>query len=445
MKLKLTKIPGSIIAPRGFAASAVFCDIKRLGTGKGSDKGQKRDLALIVSAVPATVTGTFTTNQVCAAPVKVCVERMSKGRARAIVVNSGNANACTGKQGLDDALEMVRFTEEAINLPKGSALVGSTGRIGVALPMDNIRAGIIEAAVELGSTPGHAARAAEAIMTSDTRRKQIAVEFKLRGQRVRLGGICKGAGMIQPGMSATGARPAARPLHATMLCFLTTDAHIQPKALKAALNEAVANSFNRMTVDGDMSTNDTVLILANGLAGNPPITHHATRTARDARIFQAALNHVCLELAKMIVRDGEGVSRFVTVRLSGAGSFADADAAARAVANSALVKTSWHGGDPNWGRIIDAVGYSPAKVAEAKVDIGYSVPGSRRILWSLKRGQPTSATFKELCAAVAPKEFDLHINLNQGQAGALIYAADLTEEYVAFNKGDVGDPSSLGG
>ena len=229
MKKSFKKISGSIVAPKGFLASGVFCDIKRLGTGKGSNKGEKRDLALIVSEVPATVAGMFTTNQVCAAPVKVCVERVKKGTAQAIVVNSGNANACTGKQGLQDAQEMVRYTERALNFPKGSVLVGSTGRIGVTLPMDNVRAGIIEACVELGSTRAHAAHAVEAIMTSDTRPKQIAVEFKLGGKTVRIGGMCKGAGMIQPGMSATGTRPAAMPLHATMLCFITTDAAIGAK------------------------------------------------------------------------------------------------------------------------------------------------------------------------------------------------------------------------
>ena len=437
MKTKLTAIPGSIVAARGFRASGVFCDIKRLGTGKGSAKGKKRDLALIVSEVPATVAGMFTTNQACAAPVKVCVERVEKGNAQALVANSGNANACTGRQGLKDAGEMARFTEQALTLPPGSVLVGSTGRIGVTMPMDNIRAGIIEAAVGLGSTPDHAAQAAEAIMTSDTKAKQVAVEFNLGGKAVRVGGICKGAGMIQPGMSATGKRPAATPLHATMLCFITTDARIEAKVLQAALREAVANSFNRITVDSDMSTNDTVLVLANGLAGNPK--------SGGFGLFQAALSHVCLELAKMIVRDGEGVSRIVTVRVNGAKSFSDADAAARAAANSPLVKTSWHGGDPNWGRIIAAVGYSPATVVEEKVDIGYSAPGSRDILWSLKRGQPTQATFKALCAAVAPKEFDLHVNLNLGRSSAVIYAADLTEEYVDFNKGDVTDPTSLGG
>jgi glutamate N-acetyltransferase/amino-acid N-acetyltransferase len=228
-----------------------------------------------------------------------------------------------------------------------------------------------------------------------------------------------------------------------MLCFITTDASIDARALRLALHEAVAHSFNRITVDGDMSTNDTVLVLANGLAENRNIEHRTSNTER--RMFQTALNHVCLELAKMIVRDGEGVHRVVTVRVSGARKPADADAAARAVANSPLVKTSWHGGDPNWGRIMDAIGYSAATVVEATVDIGYSAPGSRKILWSLKRGQPTKATFKQLCLAVAPKEFDLRINLNLGKSGAVMYAADLTEEYVDFNKGDVADPSTLGG
>ncbi len=454
MNKSFKEISGSVIAPRGFLASGVFCDIKRLGTGKGSDKGNKRDLALIVSETPATVAGMFTTNQVCAAPVKVCVERVKKEMARAVVINSGNANACTGKQGLQDAQEMVRYAERALNFPKGSVLVGSTGRIGITLPMDNVRAGIIEACVELGSTAAHAAQAVEAIMTSDTRPKQIAAEFKLGGKTVRIGGICKGAGMIQPGMSTNGQRPAALPLHATMLCFITTDAAIEAKTLQAALQEAVAQSFNRITVDGDMSTNDTVLVLANGLAGNSPLVaanvssrKSALSQARlhDFEVFQTALNHVCLELAKMIVRDGEGVHRVVTVRVNGARTVADADAAARAVANSPLVKTSWHGGDPNWGRIIDALGYSPAKIVEEKVDIGYSSANSKTILWSLKRGQPTKATFKQLCAAVAPKEFDLHINLNLGRASAVIYAADLTEAYVDFNKGDVGDPATLGG
>ena len=442
MKAKFKTIDGSLVAPQGFLASGVFCDIKRLGTGKGSNKGAKRDLALLVSEVPATVAGMFTTNQVCAAPVKVCEARVKKGVAQAVVINSGNANACTGRQGMKDALAMTALVAQEFHLPVEQVLVGSTGRIGVTMPMDNVAAGIRDAAQLLGNAPEHAAEAVEAIMTSDTKPKQIAVEFKLGGQTVRIGGICKGAGMIQPGMSMTGARPAARPLHATMLCFITTDAAIARAPLQAVLQEAVAQSFNRITVDGDMSTNDTVLVLANGLAENAPLD---SVRAADFAVFQAALNHVCLELAKMIVRDGEGVTRFVTVRVTGAQSFTDADAAARAVANSALVKTSWFGGDPNWGRIIDALGYSAATVVEEKVDIGYSAPGGKKVLWSLQRGQPTKATFQQLCAAAAAKEFDLHINLNLGPSAALMYAADLTEEYVDFNKGDVSNPAALGG
>jgi glutamate N-acetyltransferase/amino-acid N-acetyltransferase len=457
--MKFKTIEGSVVAPRGFSAGGVFCDIKRLGTGKGSEKGQKRDLALIVSKTPASVAGMFTTNQVCAAPVKVCMEHIKKGIAQAIVVNSGNANACTGKQGMRDAKAMAEIAGCELNIPAGKIFVGSTGRIGVGLPMENVKRGVVAVAKVLGRSVAHADHAMEAIMTSDTRPKQIAVEFTLSGKKVRIGGMCKGAGMIQPGMSTNGKRPAALPLHATMLCFVTTDVAIERKALQAALHETVAQSFNRITVDGDMSTNDTVLVLANGLAGNEKIVGDevtslksskkirasSRRLLQDLNVFQAALNYVCLELAKMIVRDGEGVHRVVTVRVNSAKTVKDADSAARAVGNSPLVKTSWHGGDPNWGRIIDAIGYSPATIVEEKIDIGYSTPGSKKILWSLKRGQPTKATFKELCAAAAPKEFDLHINLNLGKAGAVIYAADLTEDYVSFNKGDVGDPTSLGG
>src|SRR5262245_61942458 len=441
MSGQFTTIGGSILAPRGFLAGAVHCDIKRLGTGKGSEKGKKRDLALIVSEIPATVAGMFTTNQICAAPVKVCIDRVKKGLAQALVVNSGNANACTGNQGMNDALEMTRIVAKALHMPPEHVLVGSTGRIGISLPMAHVSRGLLSDLYRLGRDDGSADHVAEAMITSDTRLKQIAVESKLGSKRVRIGGVCKGAGMIQPGMSRTGKRPTARPLHATMLCFLTTDADIELGALQTALQEAVTQSFNRITVDGDMSTNDTVLVLANGLAGNSKLNvQHST-----FKVFESALDYVCLELAKMIVRDGEGVSRFVTVRVDGARNFAEADAAARAVANSALVKTSWHGGDPNWGRIIDALGYSSAKVVEEQVDIGYAAPGSERILWSLKGCQPTKASFETLCAAVATKEFDLHIRLNLGKASAVIYAADLTEAYVDFNKGDVSDPAALGG
>ncbi len=443
MKSLFQLVEGSIVAPRGYLAGGLFCDVKRLGTGKGSDKAGKRDLAVIVSEMPATAAGLFTTNQICAAPVKVCLEHLRGGRAQAIIINSGNANACTGRRGLADAREMARLLAEELLLPAAHALVASTGRIGLPLPMPNLRRGIHDIVRQMDNTVAAAMHAAEAIMTSDTRPKQIAVEFELGGRTVRIGGICKGAGMIQPGMSATGRRPAVMPqgLHATMLCFLTTDAAVPAPLLRSCLAEAVAQSFNRITVDGDMSTNDTVLLLANGMAGNAKLAPHSPAL----KTFQTALNHVCLQLAKMIVRDGEGVHRVVTVRVAGAKSAHDADAAARAVANSVLVKTSWHGGDPNWGRIIDALGYSPATIVEEKVDIGYSAPGSRKILYSLRRGQPTTVSFKSLCAAAAPTEFDLHIHLNLGKASAIMYAADLTEAYVDFNKGDVTDPAALGG
>ncbi len=436
---KFKPIKGSVTAPLGYRAAACFCDVKTLGTGKGSNKGQKNDLALIVSDTPAKAAGMFTTNQICAAPVKVCVEHLKNNTAQAVVVNSGNANACTGPQGIADAREMAALTGQALGLNSTNILVGSTGRIGIQLPMANIRSGITEVATKLKPTAAH--HAAEAIMTSDTRPKEVAVEFKLGGKTVRLGGIAKGAGMIQPGMSPTGARPASAPqgLHATMLAYLTTDANIAAGVLKKCLRESVAQSFNCITVDGDMSTNDTVLLLANGLAGNGKLS------AADLKTFQAALNHVCLELAKMIVRDGEGITRVVTVRVTGAKSNADADAAARAVGNSALVKTSWCGGDPNWGRIIDALGYSIATAVEEKVDIAYSSIGSQKKVFSLKKGRPTRTSFETLCKAVEPSEFDLHINLNLGQGEAFLYAADLTEEYVDFNKGDITDPTSLGG
>jgi glutamate N-acetyltransferase/amino-acid N-acetyltransferase len=444
MNLPFTSVPGAVVAPQGFRAAGVFCDIKRLGTGKGSDKGPKRDLALIVSDTPATAAGLFTTNQVCAAPVKVCLEHLRRGRARAIVANSGNANACTGPRGLRDARAMAAAAARALGLDPAEVLVASTGRIGVPLPMTHVRAGIAAAAAALGAGAEHAAAAAEAIMTSDTRPKALAVEFTLGGRTVRLGGLAKGAGMIHPGMSLTGRRPAARPRHATMLAFLTTDAAVPAPVLRAALEQAVARSFNRITVDGDMSTNDTVLVLANGRAGNPPAALRSP-AARDRRVFQAALDHVCLELARMIVRDGEGVTRCVTVHVTGARNDAEADVAARAVANSALVKASWFGGDPNWGRIMDALGYSSATVVEAKVDIGYRPAGSRRILWSLRRGRPTAVPFADLCAAVSGPEFELHLRLNLGAGAAVLYAADLTTEYVEFNKGDVSNPAALGG
>jgi len=442
MSKNIRIIEGSVTSPAGFRAAGVFCDIKRLGTGIGSEKGQKRDLMLIASDCPATVAGMFTTNQVCAAPVKVSVAHASKARAQAVVSNSGNANACTGRQGMKDALAMVSATAKALGLPEKDVLVCSTGRIGMPMPMSNVLNGIRDAAGKLSKSREASANAAEAIMTSDSVSKEVAVEISIGGKRVTIGGIAKGAGMIEPGMSPTGKRPASRPLHATMLGFITSDVGISSPVLKKALREAVALTFNRITIDGDMSTNDTVLMLANGMAGNPMIK---SLPPPDGRCFQQALKLVCQTLAKKIVSDGEGVTRVVTIRVSGAVSHADADRAARWVGNSVLAKTSWFGGDPNWGRIIDALGYSPAKIIEEKVDIGYSAPGSKEVTWSLRRGLPTQVSFADLCACVAPEEFDLHIRLNIGRGKATVYACDLSEEYVEFNKGDISNPAALGG
>jgi glutamate N-acetyltransferase/amino-acid N-acetyltransferase len=444
------EIPGSICAPIGFRCASTFCDIKKLGTGKGSEKGRKDDLALIVSDVPAVVAGVFTTNQVCAAPVQLSREIAAKGSARAIVVNSGNANACTGKQGLRDAKAMARLTAlrfreldgrrrsslSSSPITPDEVLVCSTGRIGVAMPMKNVERGIRECAPLLEQSAKNAREVAEAIMTTDTRRKEIALEFQIADRAVRIGGIGKGAGMIQPGM-------------ATMLAFITTDAAIGSNVLKRALKAAADQSFNRITVDGDMSTNDSVIVLANGLAGNRKLDGRSRsslqRRSAELGIFQHALNHVCCELAKMIVRDGEGVSRFVRLKVRGARNQADAESAARAIANSSLVRTSWCGGDPNWGRILCALGYSKAKVDESRVDIGYAGNANGKIVFAFRRGRPTNARLQSLAKITSAPEFDLHIDLHLGRGDFTLYASDLTEEYVALNKGDVTDATTLGG
>ena len=442
LKNSFRQISGSICAPRGFRCAAVFCDIKKLGTGKGSEKGRKDDLALIASDVPAAVAGMFTTNQVCAAPVKISRRLVAQKSGQAIVVNSGNANAATGRQGLRDAAAMTKLTAAALQKldclkqssfsgPKIAAngvLVCSTGRIGVPMPMQNVAHGIRACAPRLARSRSNAQQVAEAIMTTDTRRKEIAIEIKIGRSAVRIGGICKGAGMIQPGL-------------ATMLAFITTDAAIEATALRHALRMAVEQSFNRITVDGDMSTNDSVIILANGCAKNSLlVTHHPSFVT-----FQSALNHVCLELAKMIVRDGEGTSRVVTLRVHRARNDREAEAAARAIANSSLVRSSWCGGDPNWGRILCALGYSRARIDEAVVDVGYAPTDSSKILFAFRRGRPTNVALKALAKITSEPEFDLHVALNRGRAEFVLYAADLTEEYVAFNQGDVNDPITLGG
>ncbi len=439
--------PASILFPRGFWGQGVFCDVKRLGTGKGSNKGKKRDLAVLFSPSPCVAAGMFTTNQVSAAPVHVCIEHLKGRSLHGIVVNSGNANACTGEQGFRDAKRMCQEVGKVLSIDEKKILVASTGRIGLPLPMPQVRRGIRAACSTLAQTREAGDHVSEAILTSDTHMKQYSAEIMIGGKPVRIGAAAKGAGMIHPGMSPDGKRPMSMPLHATMLGFILTDANISKSTLQRCLTQAVALSFNRISIDGDMSTNDSVIALANGEAGNKKLHHGSKSIASQTEIgqFQEALNEVCLELAKMLVRDGEGVSRFVTVRLEGARSSKDADLALRSVCNSALVKTSWLGGDPNWGRILDALGYSEAKVDPSKVHVGYRLRANSPVVYSLKNGKPTRVGFAKLCSLVAGPEIELHIHLNLGKGRGVMYASDLTEAYVSFNKGDVTDPASLGG
>ena len=388
---QFTKVTGSVTAARGFKAAGLAAGIKKTG---------KKDMALIVSDVPAAVAGVFTRNQVKAAPVKLDMLHVKSGKARAIIANSGNANACTGTPGLLHARAMATAVARRINAPTEQVLVCSTGRIGVLMPIVKVNAGIKKLVRHISRDGAH--DAALGIMTSDTFAKECAV----RVGKFHVGGIAKGAGMIHPNM-------------ATMLSFITTDAAVSRAALQRALRHAVNQSFNKISIDGDMSTNDTVLCLANGLAGKVSMPD-----------FQAALNHVCLELAKMIVQDGEGVTKFVTVEVHGAKNDRDAEFAARAVSNSALVKTSWCGGDPNWGRLMDAIGYSRCKVVEELVDIAYDG------LTAVKAGQPTRTPLAKLKKIVKTPTFTIRIDLHLGHGHCTMHTCDLTEKYVTFNKGE---------
>jgi glutamate N-acetyltransferase/amino-acid N-acetyltransferase len=330
---------------------------------------------------------------------------------RAIVANAGNANACTGVQGIETAKRMTEAAAQALGLKPRQVMVCSTGRIGVALPIEKMEATISQMPAVLrcdGSL-----RAANAIMTSDTFAKEIAVEFQIEGKPVRIGGIAKGAGMIDPNM-------------ATMLCFLTTDAAIGKEQLQKALSVAVEQSFNRITVDGDMSTNDTVLMLANSAAGHAPL-----RYAQPAfKLFQKALDHVTRALARMIVLDGEGVTKFVEVHVKGAASLSDARKAAEAVANSTLTKCAWFGGDPNWGRIMDAIGYSGARMREELTDIFYDG------VIAVKGGMASKTPFAKLQEIVARKHFAICIELHTGTAEYSVFTTDLSTDYVTLNMGE---------
>ncbi len=404
MSALFSEIIGGVTAPEGFVAGAGFAAIKEGST-------RKYDLALILSAAPTVGAATFTTNKVKAAPVRVSMVHLRSADLRAIIANSGNANACTGCVGIEHAKRMTKAVAAALKLRERQVLVCSTGRIGVEMPIQRIEREI--AVLPKALKKNGSQNAARAIMTSDTFAKEIAVELKLGGALVRIGGIAKGAGMIDPNM-------------ATMLCFLSTDAALGKKELQSALSVAVEQSFNRITIDGDMSTNDTAILLANGLAGNAPIR----KGSPEAKLFQAALNYVTRALACMMVEDGEGVSKFVEVEVKGAATFQDARKAAEAVANSTLVKCAWFGGDPNWGRIMDAIGYSSARMREEMVDIFYDG------LSAVKNGVASKTPFGKLREVAARKRFKVTIDLQLGAAEYTVFTTDLTTRYVELNMGE---------
>jgi glutamate N-acetyltransferase/amino-acid N-acetyltransferase len=401
MSKKVKLIEGGICAPKGFQSAAISCGIKNPAV-------ERLDLALIYSAHPTVGSAVYTQNQVCAAPVRLSSSNLKTAEPRAIIVNSGNANACTGHAGMVNARAMSTATAKALGLKQREIQVCSTGIIGVQMPIERIEPRIAELAALLGTDGDPAARA---IMTSDTMPKSIAVSVKIGDVKVRIGAIAKGAGMINPHM-------------ATMLCFVTTDAAISKAEITAATREAVDCSFNRITVDGDTSTNDTVIVMANHQAGNKPITRGGEGSAE----FRAALNEVMLILAKRIVADGERVTKLVEVTVRGAASNLDAERVARAIANSKLVKCSWNGNDPNWGRIIHAVGYSGARVKEEMINIHLNG------VLAAQNGLTAATDIDKLSGAVSGPEFTVGIDLNIGRGEFTVYTSDLSPEYVLFNR-----------
>jgi glutamate N-acetyltransferase/amino-acid N-acetyltransferase len=389
----------------GFLNAGVAADFRRKGDGR-------LDLALLFSPTPCTAAGVFTTNQVVAAPVKYCRQVLAQSDTiHGIIANSGNANACTGEQGMKDAIWMGQETARLLQLPAGSIFVCSTGRIGEPLSQSALQSGIPAVVQALSDTEESGAAASSAILTSDTRPKTVTV--REQSGKFTVAGIAKGAGMIEPAM-------------ATMLAFLGTDAAVPSVLLQKVLSDSLKQSFNAITVDGDRSTNDTVLLLANGSSGvvidseNHPLFP----------VFKDMVQAACTNLALKIVGDGEKISHVVTLEIEGAESEQDAFLVARSIGNSLLVKSSWCGGDPNWGRLISSAGASSARVVEEKLDLYYnSVP-------ALLQGQPLVENKPLWKKEVANREFCIRLNLNLGTGRCRFYATDLTEAYVNFNKSE---------
>ncbi|MDP3879789.1 MAG: bifunctional glutamate N-acetyltransferase/amino-acid acetyltransferase ArgJ [Dehalococcoidales bacterium] len=390
---------GTVTSPRGFRAGATRAGIKQ-------GAGDKLDLGILFSETSCTAAALFTSNRIKSAPIILCQKRLKKGSAVAIIANSGCANASTGERGLADAAEMASLAAKSIGVNPEDVLVASTGVIGQPLPMKLIKTGIDR--IILSGDGGH--ELAQAIMTTDTVPKETAVSGRVDGTMFTIGGVAKGSGMIHPNL-------------ATMFCFLTTDAAVEPDFLKSALQKAVDISFNMISVDGDTSPSDIVLILANGMTENQPIAIGS----QAAHVFQRALEQVCIHLAKAIARDGEGATRLIEVTVDGAASTAEARLAARTVVSSPLVKAAIHGADPNWGRVIAAVGRSGAEVVESKIDL--SIGG----IDLLKGGSPLPYDEKSVVRVFKRSEVPISVHLNLGTASATAWGCDLSEEYVTIN------------
>ncbi|MDA1192820.1 MAG: bifunctional glutamate N-acetyltransferase/amino-acid acetyltransferase ArgJ [Candidatus Poribacteria bacterium] len=396
---KYKSVDGGVTAAQGFVAAGIESRIRY---------HDRPDIGVIFCSERASAAGVFTQNAFAAAPVLVCKEHLAKshGRARALVVNAGNANACTGRKGWRDAHSMAAGIADRLKVPSREVLVASTGVIGEPLPMDRVHKGIIFAThvVQNGGNGGFAA----SIMTTDTFKKELAIECEINGEMVRIGGCSKGVGMIAPNM-------------ATMLAFVTTDAKIAPALLQQTLQRVTARTFNRISVDGDESTNDSLFVLASGLSAN--VESHTT----SIRQFEDALEYVCGELAKMNARDGEGATRLIEVQVRGAKNEDDADRAARTIANSPLVKTAVYGADANWGRIFMALGYSGAQFDPLKV--GLSIGGVEMV----KDGVKTKYSEDEATKRLKEDPVILTVNLNAGNADAIFWTCDLTEGYIREN------------
>jgi glutamate N-acetyltransferase/amino-acid N-acetyltransferase len=387
--------------PLGFQFAGVHAGIKK--------HPQKEDLTLVHCPGGATAAGVYTTNLVYAAPVAFDRERTPMGDLRVVIVNSGNANACTGERGLNDARHMARLAAEAVGANENQALVMSTGVIGHFLPMDKIHSGAKAAAGQLAGDQAAFEAAARGILTTDKGMKVARRTVQLRGKPIRLAGMCKGAGMIGPHM-------------ATMLCVITTDATLMPSEAQAALQYAVDESFNCISVEGHMSTNDTVLLLASGAADNKPLGN------QELPLFESALQDLCVELARQIPDDGEGASHLIELEIRGCKSKDDARQIARTVANSALVKTAIAGGDPNWGRIVSAAGYAGVVFDPAGVDLSVN----DHLLY--ERGAPVAFDAPTVSAAIkGSRETKVVLTLRDGQAGIRFWTSDLNVEYVRFN------------